>query len=66
MEEYNKIIQAYKDLSWVERSLIKELAVQTLLDQGAIEIGTSDVNCAIVSLYNSRGGFAGVIEEELK
>lgn len=66
MEEYNKIIQAYKDLSWVERSLIKELAIQTFLDEGSAEIGTSDVNCAIVSFYNSRDGFADAIEEELK
>jgi|LauGreDrversion4_2_1035121.scaffolds.fasta_scaffold69638_3 hypothetical protein len=63
MEEYNKIIQAYKDLSWVERSLIKEIAVQTLLDQGATEIGTSDVNCSIVSLYNSCGNFSNIVEK---
>ena len=66
MEKFNEIIQTYKALPWVERSLIKELAVQTLLDGGATEIGTSDVNCAIVSLYNSRGGFVGVIEEKLE
>ena len=63
MEKFNEIIQAYKDLPWVERSLIKELAVQTLLDEGAKEIGTSDVNCSIVSLYNSHGSFASVIKE---
>ena len=63
MEEYNKIIQAYKDLPWVERSLIKELAVQTLLDEGATEIGTSDVNCSIVSLYNSYGNFSDIVEK---
>ncbi len=62
MEEHNKIIQAYKELPWLERSLIKELAVQSLLDAGAAEVGTSDVNCAIVSLFSSHGSFAGVIE----
>jgi len=63
MKEFKEILEMYKELSWIDRSLIRELAVQSLLDAGATEVGTSDVNCAIVSLYNSHGSFTNIVEE---
>ena len=63
MKEFKEIIETYNGLSWTDRSLVKELAVRSLLDAGATEVGTSDVNCAIVSLYNSYGSFTNIVEE---
>lgn len=63
MKEFKEIMKEYIGLSWVERSIVREIAVQSLLDAGTTEVGTSDVNCSIVSLYNSYGSFARIVEE---
>ena len=62
-KSHAEIMKEYKSLSWAERSIVRELAVQSLLDTGSTEVGTSDVNCSIVSLYNSYGSFANIVKE---
>ena len=57
-----EIIREFTKLSWANRSVIKEIAVQALLDKGEHYPTTQHINNSIVSLYNSCGSFDVAIE----
>ena len=55
----------YKAMSPVMQQLVRKTAVMELQEWGFEEIGSSDVNCQIVDLYNSYGGFDNIIRHGL-
>ena len=55
------VLELYSELSWTERSLIRELAVQSLLDDGKTKIGPIDINCSIEFFYNKHSSFEDII-----
>jgi len=51
----------YKELGPFMQQGIRNTAVMELKEWGVPEIGSSDVNHQIVSLYNSYGGFDEIL-----
>lgn len=51
----------YRTLGAFMQQGIRNTAVMELKNWGVEEIGSSDVNCQIVDLYNSYGGFDEVL-----
>jgi len=58
-----EILEEYKELPFLERSLIRQIASESLVEAGAGEVGTSDVHNEIISLYNRFGDFDLIIED---
>lgn len=55
----------YRELSPMMMSMVRNIAKLQLLEWGVEEIGTSDINCQIVNLYNDHGGFDSVVRHGL-
>ena len=63
---FEEIMQEYKNLeSDSFRQMIRNIAAMSLKESGFQEIGSSDVNCEIVGLYNSYEGFDGIVRHGL-
>jgi hypothetical protein len=62
MKTFESIMTEYKQLPLTERSLVRQVAVAKLLEYSPEEIGSSDVNHSIVSLYNSEGSFNAIVD----
>ena len=62
MKTFESIMTEYKQLPLTERSLVRQVAVAKLLEYIPEEIGSSDVNHSIVSLYNSEGSFNAIVD----
>lgn len=58
-----EILEEYQELLFVERSLIRQIASESLVEAGAEEVGTSDVHNEIINLYNRFGDFELIIED---
>lgn len=59
---FEEIMETYKMLPFLERQLVRQAAAKSLREQGAEEIGSSDTNHAIVSLYKQYGDFDEVLD----
>ena len=58
---FEEVMAEYKELGPFMKQGIRNTAVMELKEWGAPEIGSSDINHQIVSLYNSYGGFDEVL-----
>jgi len=61
-----EIMTEFKTLSSMMQHMVRNTAKLELLEDGVEEIGSSDVNCQIVNLYNSCGGFDEIIRHGLE
>jgi len=59
---FHEIMEEYKSLPFVERHLMRRAAADSLIENGAEEVGSSDVNHEMVSLYKQHGSFDMVID----
>jgi hypothetical protein len=59
----SEIIKEYQELPFVEKQLVRRIAADSLIDSGAEEVGSSDVNNEIVCLYNRFGDFSLLLED---
>jgi len=62
---FEEVMNEYKNLGQLMKSMVRNTAVLELKECGE-EIGTSDVNCEIVSLYNTCGGFDEIVRHGLE
>jgi len=56
----------FKTLETGMQSMVRNTAKLSLKEQGAPEIGSSDVNCEIDGLYNSYEGFDNIVRHGLE
>ena len=56
----------FKTLEAGMQSMVRNTAKLELKEWGVPEIGSSDVNCQIVDLYNSYGGFDEIVRHGLE
>ena len=56
----------YKTLEKGFQQMVRNTAVMELREWGVEEIGSSDVNCQIVDLYNSYEGFDNIVRHGLE
>jgi hypothetical protein len=63
---FEEVMTEFKALDAGIAGLVRNTAKLELKEWGAEEIGSSDVNCQIVSLYNSYGSFDEVIRHGLE
>lgn len=62
---FEEIMTEFKSLETGMQHMVRNTAKLELKEWGAEEIGSSDVNCQIVSLYNSYGGFDEIVRHGL-
>jgi hypothetical protein len=63
---FEESIDLYRRMGELERRMIRSLASRRLVQRGAEEVGTSDINhelCAICNEYN--GSFVEFLEDHL-
>jgi len=63
---FEEIMGEFKTLSPFMQNMVRNTAKLELKEWGVEEIGSSDVNCQIVSLYNSYGGFDEIVRHGLE
>jgi len=63
---FEEVMAEFKTLETGMQSLVRNTAKLSLKEQGAPEIGSSDVNCEIVGLYNCCEGFDNVVRYGLE
>ena len=64
-KSFEDIMEEYKTLGDMFKQMVRKTAVLELKEWGVEEIGSSDVNCQIVDLYNSYEGFDNIIRHGL-
>ena len=65
-KSFEEIMNEYKELSDMMKRIVRNTAILSLKTWDVPEIGTSDINCEIVSLYNSYGSFDGICRQGLE
>ena len=60
---FQDIMAEYKALPYIQRQFIRQAASAELVENGAEEVGTSDINHQIVSIYNRAGSFEQALED---
>jgi len=63
---FEEIMGEFKTLGPFMQNAVRNTAKLELKEWGVEEIGSSDVNCRIVSLYNSYGGFDEILRHGLE
>ena len=63
---FEEVMTEYKALEKGMQQMVRNTAVMELKEWGVEEIGSSDVNCQIVDLYNSYEGFDNIIRHGLE
>jgi hypothetical protein len=63
---FEEVMAEYKALSPMFQQMVRNTAVMELKQWEIEEIGSSDVNCQIVSLYNSYGSFDDIVRHGLE
>ena len=63
---FEEVMTEYRALEPMMKQMVRNTAVMELQSWGVEEIGSSDVNCQIVDLTNSYGGFDSVIRHGLE
>ena len=64
-KSFEEIMEEYKTLGDMFKQMVRKTAILELKEWGVEEIGSSDVNCQIVDLYNSYEGFDNIIRHGL-
>ena len=62
---FEEVMTEFKSLGDMMQRMVRKTATLELREWGVEEIGSSDVNCQIVDLYNSYGGFDEVVRHGL-
>ena len=62
---FEEVMAEFKALETGMQQMVRNTAVMELKEWGVEEIGSSDVNCQIVDLYNSYGGFDEIVRHGL-
>jgi hypothetical protein len=62
---FEEVMTEFKALDAGIAGLVRNTAKLELREWGVEEIGSSDVNCQIVDLYNSYGGFDEIVRHGL-
>jgi hypothetical protein len=62
---FEEIMGEYKTLGDMMQRMVRKTASMELQEWGVEEIGSSDINCQIVDLYNSYGGFDEIVRHGL-
>jgi hypothetical protein len=62
---FEAVMEEYKQLGDMFKQMVRKTAILELKEWGVEEIGSSDVNCQIVDLYNSYEGFDNIIRHGL-
>jgi hypothetical protein len=63
---FEEVMGEFKTLETGMQQMVRNTAKLELKEWGVEEIGSSDVNCQIVDLYNSYGGFDNVVRHGLE
>lgn len=63
---FEEVMTEYRTLSDSMRTFVRGTAVRELQSYGVEEIGSSDVNCQIVDLYNTYEGFDEIVRHGLE
>ena len=63
---FEEVMSEYKTLEKGFQQMVRNTAVMELREWGVEEIGSSDVNCQIVDLYNSYEGFDNIVRHGLE
>ena len=63
---FEEVMNEYKALEKGMQQMVRNTAVMELKEFGFEEIGSSDVNCQVVDLYNSYGGFDEIVRHGLE
>ena len=63
---FEEVMAEYKAMEKGMQQMVRNTAVMELKEFGFEEIGSSDVNCQIVDLYNSYGGFDEIVRHGLE
>jgi len=63
---FEEVMTEYRTLSPMFQQMVRKTAVMELKQWEIEEIGSSDVNCQIVDLYNSYGSFDDIIKYGLE
>lgn len=63
---FEEVMNEYKALGPMFQQMVRNTAVMELKQWEIEEIGSSDVNCQIVDLYNSYGSFDDIIKYGLE
>ena len=63
---FEEVMNEYKALEKGMQQMVRNTAVMELQEFGFEEIGSSDVNCQVVDLYNSYGGFDEIVRHGLE
>jgi hypothetical protein len=62
---FEEIMTEFKTMGDMMQRMVRKTASMELREWGVEEIGSSDVNCQIVDLYNSYGGFDEIVRHGL-
>jgi hypothetical protein len=62
---FEEVMAEFKTLGEMMQRMVRNVASMELQEWGAEEIGSSDINHQIVSLYNSYEGFDNIIRHGL-
>ena len=62
---FDEVMGEFKTLGDMMQRMVRKTASMELQEWGVEEIGSSDINCQIVSLYNSYGGFDEIVRHGL-
>ena len=65
LESFKSIMDSYRELSQTMKWAVRTCASMKLIEGGADEIGSSDINHAIVALYKECGSFGSIIIKAL-
>ena len=63
---FEEVMAEYKTLGDMMQRMVRKTASMELREWGVEEIGSSDINCQIVDLYNSYGGFDEIVRHGLE
>jgi hypothetical protein len=63
---FEEVMAEFKTLEIGMQFMVRNVAKLELKEWGVEEIGSSDVNCQIVDLYNSYGGFDEIVRHGLE
>jgi len=64
-KSFEEVMGEYKTLGDMMQRIVRKTASLELQEWGVEEIGSSDINHQIVSLYNSYGGFDEIVRHGL-
>lgn len=58
---FQEIMKEFKTLSNLMKWAVRTYASNKLVEEGATEVGTSDINCMIVQLHKELGSFSSIV-----